>query len=66
MLLESAETFATDITDLHQPADVEPMKIDTGDNKPVHIKPYRLSSDQVTFLRETIEHQKEAGVVRTS
>lgn len=55
MLLKHAEIFATEIEDLHVPAKVQPMVIDTRGHPPIKIKPYKISHDEVEFLKTTIE-----------
>ena len=66
MLLRTATIFATDIEDLHEPARVAPLRIDTGGHPPIKLRPYKLAADEVKLLAETIEKQKKARVVETS
>ena len=58
--------LATKVEHLNRPAQVAPLKIDTGNAKPIRSRPYRQTAEENEFLRSTVKSMQEAGVVTRS
>ena len=47
--------LATKVEHLNQPAQVAPMKIDTGTAAPIRSRPYRQTAEENEFLKKTVQ-----------
>ncbi len=55
MLVRQGLVLATKIEHLNRPAQVAPLKIDTGVAKPIRSRPYRQTAEENEFLRSTVK-----------
>ena len=65
LLLKNKDVFAFSDNDLGV-TDLAEADVDTGDSKPINLRPYRIPLGQRQAFSDTIDEMLQAGIIRPS